>query len=476
MNSSTYARLIKPKQFKPDESVKFRMEFSQDLICCWATLKIYGYSLTIDGTEYTGTSVTEYINVSWLGTGYIEFTVPANTLAVNPTSDNYGFSGRIKAVVEIGLNKDENGNAISQFKSNEVLVDMLVQLPDDFKIVNTPLTASGSTKAIEIRYVTRTTLGNYGANNINSYQVLLYDSNYNLVSDSGTLYDWENNSIIYKKYTLKNLADNSNYYVRVKATLEGGYTLSTDYTPLSVKYDTTPLPSSNLALENDIVRGRVRIGIETDVLHDKIIVSRTIKDAADYLEVLSIKSRDNTVVLYDNYALPNCTYTYKVVLLSGDTVADTYYNSITHKFDGVCVADAYGCYNAIAFEKKYPVNKNDRAGIVEPMDSVYPTAIINSPLDYDSGSITATFAYIEKCEPDFANNVEYSKTIRHWLNNGRNKLLKYYNGECWLVSVSGVTDDEPKGSDVITTSFNWTQVGDPYDNTAYAELGLILNE
>lgn len=473
MNAATYAKLIKPPQFQPDEEVTFRMEFSQDLICCWATLKIYGYSLSIDGNTYTGTSVTEYINVSWLGTGWVEFKIPANTLAVLPTDDKYGFSGKMKACVEIGVQQDENGNAIPQFTSNEVLVNMIVPLPNDFIITDSPLTANGSTHQMTIRYVPRTTLGEFGCNDINSYQVLLYDTNYNLVSNSGVLYDWENSSDTYKEYLLSGLSDNTDYYVKVKATLVGGYTLSTDYTALSVRYEDFPTSDSHLKLYNDTMNGCVVISLDTDIEYDKIVLNRSIIYEDNYLELRTIQTNSLNSI-NDYYALPNKTYVYKVVLYKNDSIVATYYNTITHKFDGICIADAYAGYGALAWDSIYPINRNERGSIIEPMDSELPYYIINGNLNYDSGTVSnALFTPMNNCEVSTEDNAMYSKTIRVWLNNGRTKLLKYYNGECWLVAVSTPSDDK---TDMIRTSFNWTEVGDANKNEDYIRLGLIIDE
>lgn len=484
MNVSTYAKLTKPPQFRPNEEAKFRLEYSQDLSCLWASLKIYGYTLRVDGGgEYSGTTITHYINISMAGVGITEFVVPPNTLGEIPADGSQLFwhSGNMKAVVEIGSEFDENGNVIPLYKSNEIFVDMLMGFDNDLYLYpqNEVLVSTGSSYKTNIYYIERETFGSFEANDLNSYQVFLYDSDRNLIKDSGIKYDWNNNIYANHFYPITDLQDNTTYYIKVKATLMGGYVFTTDYRELQVKYADEPIVSPYLSLENDKVHGRVNLTIKPNVAYDKIVISRTVKDLDDYLEIKTVnrsKSTTEEIKVYDYYALPKTTYTYKVVLFNGDNVADIYYNSITHEFDGVCIADAYNGYNALAFDKKYPVSKNDRASIVEPMDSTYPISLRSNQLDYDSGSVSATFAYIDKCEPDFANNVDYSKSIRHWLNNGRVKLLKYYNGECWLVEVSGITDDDPKGNDVIVTSFNWTEVGNVKDNSEYLRLGLILNE
>lgn len=473
-NISTYAKLIKPKQFKPDEPVTFRMEFSQDLLGCWATLKIYDYTLTIDGETYSGATQTQYINVSWLDTGWVEFTIPPNTLAVNPTDDSYGFSGKMKAVVEIGTQKDESGNAVSQFTSNEILVDMLIQLPEDFGIINVPLTSSGSVKPFQIRYVPRTSLGTLDANEINSYCVILYDQNYNIVQDSGILYDWENSSVIYKTYTLYGLSDHTKYYVLAKITLNGGYTLTTDYVPLTVEYDEEAEFSPYLSIENEPAEGRIKISVTSPLPYNKIVISRTVVNANNYLQIKESKGVQS--VFYDYYALPNTTYTYRVTLYQNETVCATYYGKVTHRINGICIADIYAGYSALAFTQKYPVSKNSRPSILEPMDSKYPYAVINGSLDYDSGSISATFALIKECSPDFSDNSKHSANIRHWLNNGEAKLLKYYNGECWIVSTSNVATEQLESTDILTTTFSWTEIADAKKNENYIKLGMVQNE
>lgn len=473
-NQSTYAKLIRPKQFRPNESVTFRMEFSQDLLGCWATLKIYGYKLTIDGQAYEGTVQTQYINVSWLNTGWVEFTISPDTLAVNPEDDTYGFSGRIKAVVEIGTQKDESGNAVPQFRSNEILVDMLLQLPGDFEIVGAPLTSSGSAKSFQIRYVPRTSLGTPDANEVNSYRITLLDRFYNTVRDSGILYDWENSSVIYKTYTLYGLSDHTQYYVIVKLTLNGGYSLTSDYIPLTVEYGDRPALSPFLSVENEAAEGRVKITVSSPLPYDRAVISRSVLNADDYLQIRD--SGGTQSVFYDYYALPGITYVYRAALYQNETVCAVYYGEIAHRISGICIADRYAGYSALSFTQHYPVSKNSRSAIMEPMDSKYPYAVINGSLDYDSGSVTATFAPISECKPDFSDNCRRTSEIRHWLNNGEAKLLKFHNGECWIVSVSGAATEQPGNAEILATTFNWTEIADAKKNENYIRLGMVQNE
>lgn len=475
-NINTYAKLIKPKQFRPNEEVRIRMEYSQNLTCCWATLKIDGYSITVNSNTYTGTKMTTYINESILGTGVIEFVIPPNTLAENP-NDDFGFSGKVRARVEIGKELDENGDVIPQVYSNEILLDLLMIFDNDFQIINTPLKATATNYDITLEYTVRYDFGSSGATDINSYRVFLYDDKYNIVSDSGELYDSNFSLFKYKEYTLNGLNNNTNYYIRAKGNLVGGYTLWTDYVPLTVKYEDMPTISSKLSLTNNSTLGCVKVILNEELQHDKVVISRTELNRDDYLEVASLPNPNSTIIYEDYYALPKTTYVYKAVSYNKNEIVGTYYNIVTHSLDGVVIADAYGHYTALSYKNIYPINRNDRFGFLMPMDRKTPIGICNGLSNYDSGSVNGLFSEIEdECNIEYKDNTIFATAMRDWLNNGRAKLLKYHTGDCWIVGVNGVNDDDTENNSLVYTSFNWTEIANAKDNLAYKKEGLILNE
>ena len=477
-NINTYAKLIKPVQFRPNEEIRIRMEYSQNLTCCYATLIIDGYSITMkNGNQYSGYKTTQYINESFVGTGIEEFVIPPNTLAEQPV-ENFLYNGKVRARVEIGKELNSDGNVIPQFTSNEILLDMLMGFPNDFMIGYAPLTATASNYEIQIGYVVRYDFGSAGATDMNSLNVFLYDENYNLLSDSGVIYDCNFTSIYNKRYTLENLEDNTNYYVRVKGTLVGGYILWTDYVSLSVHYEDVPTISSKLTLENNPNKGCVRCVLKEDLLHDKVIISRTQLNRDEYIELTKINNPNESIIYEDYYALPNTTYIYKAVSYNENEIVGTYYNIVTHNLDGVVIADIFGHYTALTYESIYPINKNDRFGIIETMDREKPFGICNGETNYDSGSVKGLFTKVTDDCKDFDNpvdNITYSQSMREWLNNGRAKLLKYHTGESWIVVVNGVNDENNKDN-IVYTSFNWTEIAKSKDLSAYVKEGLIINE
>lgn len=467
-STQTYAKLSKPPQFKPDESVTMYLEYSTDLLGCTATLKVYGYSYNIDGTTYTGTEQSAILRAVWLGTGYEEFVIPANILGKVPeTSSPIGVSGQMQAVVEISKDTEDGQTVV--MSSNIVGLNMLLQFPDDFQIVNAPIASTASTKDIDIRCVVRSTAsGDYGINAVNSYCVLMYDSQKNLVRQSDEMFDWENSSQTYITYKLRNLQDKYEGYVQVRASLAGGYNIYSNMAEISVNYATPPETSENIKLSNR--NGQVKIEIVN--MNGTLRISRSELYANEYLTLLTYNTSGSDSVIYDNYAISGTTYIYKVERVNGNTVLETRYAQITHVMNGVHISDITGAYHATVYDTLYPVTRNDRPGISSPMDSVKPVAIINGLQNNDNGSINALFSNEDECNLKFDDNTGTAVDMRKWLNNGKAKLLKYDNGEAWIVTTTANATNKNENG-LYYTSFNWEEIGDVKDINDYIRLGLV---
>lgn len=480
-STNTYAKLIKPPQFAANESAIFRLEYSRDLSCEYATLRIYDYFLGYHDKSYECYTQTHYINTSVSGTGVEEYVVPSNSLGQLGSDEDIvvNTSGKMKAVIEIGSELDSEGNAIPLYRSNEIIVDMVWWFEDDYKVEIIDTTSS--TASFWIYYISRESVSSYGSCDVNSYQALLYDENYNLISQTSEFYDW-NNYERNKKVSFSGLLDNTSYYIRSKITLVGGYTRYSDFVPFTVNYAPSPTLNSELELSNNLLKGCVNIKLKKNITHTKAVISRSEVNSNNYLELRTIGGNISNATLTDYYALPNKSYIYRLTLYNGEEIVDTYYNSITHKMSGLCIADSQGAFSTEIFET-FPIQKNDRSTIIKVMDNPKPYSITNSSVDYDSsGGVSAKFTQIDNnCtynfNPDGNANATISEKARHWLNNGKTKLLKIDNGECWLVTVNGVgTTYNYKEGGLGETSFGWTEIADVHSNESYLEEGLIIIE
>ena len=475
-SANTYAKLIPPPMFTPDTEVTFRLEYSQDLTLLYATLVVDGYeeaNYPSMNPDYTGTKVTQQLSVSMAGQGYTEFTIPANTLGYIPQeNDTVLHTGKMKAKVLFG-ESTQGGHVTSPvFQSNETYVNMFVYTDRDFKFIATPYVANSSVFSPDLFYAVNYDYGASGATDVKSYRYFLYDNNYKLISDSGELYDWNTGTTSNAKYKLTNLVDGQTYYIKGRIITNGGYVLMTDYQQITVDYADEPVASEEITLSN--VTNGVQITANlTGITHTDVIISRSVRDEDEYLELAKITDAGNSITYVDSYAIPTKQYIYRAVALNGNTVTGTYYNYITRTSNNIVIADIWGSYTAVADMVKHPISRNDRGAYVEPMDSHYPYFIVNGSPDYDSGSITATFSSVDNCEI-VQDNIEYSEMLRAWLNNGRAKLLTYYTGEAWIVAVTGVQTQDPNNNDVYATTFNWTQIGDANNLDDYVKNGLVV--
>ncbi len=287
------------------------------------------------------------------------------------------------------------------------------------------------------------------------------------------MYDWDTNVYGNKPYTIYNLKDDHTYYVKGRITLNGGYSFNSDYVELNVNYADTPSGSDEFTLTPYL--GTVKIKLDlTGITHTKVVFSRTRQNENDYLEIATVENPNDIVTSTDKFPIPKYAYTYKAVVINGSIIVDTYYQNILFTDSCVTISDIFSSYSAVGRITKHPINRNDRGSILETMDSKYPYHILNGEPDYDSGSVDGMFADLDDCVVD-TDNSALSDILRAWLNNGQAKLLTYYTGEAWIVSVNGVSTTDPENNDVYNTTFNWTQIGDATRVSEYVRLGLVTN-
>lgn len=484
-STGDYARLTVPDQFfpHPGQYVTFRLQYSgssNTIRGKYGTLKIYGY----DVGGCTGIKITQRLDSAVGGQWYEDYEVDSGLLGISypewsPEIPTITISGEMKAVVEIGDERDGEGHVInSTFSSDEQLVNMIItSAPHVAEFIHTPYHATGSTYSVCL-YCENV----YNASNaithresMQSYRISVYDSNRNFLYDCGEEYDFDTNIQSNIWYNLYNLKDNTTYYIRGRIKSNGGTSFYTEYTPLTVHYSAIPAGSDNFKLVPQLGTIRMELDLE-NVAHTDVVFSRTVYNENNYLELVKIEGNDDTVIAIDKFPIPKKWYTYKAVVYNGNTIVQTYYQNIEYNNQYVTISDALGSYSAVGNITKHPINRNNRGTTVEAMDSKYPYYILNGSPDYDSGQVDGLFSTIDddcKIETD---NAAYADILRAWLNNGRAKLLTYYTGEAWIVTVNNIATTDPNNNDIFNTSFNWTAIADADRMSEYVRLGLVLNE
>lgn len=487
---NTYAHLERPSVFRPSETARFTVYHSADLIATYATLTFFGgeyeYIKKVNDHLYKQTGFT---NATTAGQPSYEFIVPAYEIGDEPYNHEFStfkFNGKLQARVEFGTVLDDEGNVTDPiFTSNTILVPFYLapEYPLDFGMNETPPTTADS--SVFKPWASYHYYSGFSATNdceLNSYRLLLYDNDENIIWDGGTKYDWSPNPQTYQQMQFTGLKDNTTYKYKIKGSLVGGYQVESPMYAVKVKYKANPVTSNVLLLENKPYKGCVHISTNIPETHTRVIVKRCVKDTDEFV-TLRTRNTKGDIQFNDYMCLPNKVYTYKLAVYNGDELVKEYNNEIEHTMVGICICDLYGAYATEVEVTKYPIAKNSRAIFQEPVGNKYPYAVITSNLNYfKSGSTKGTFlegnSDCSITQDDINDgNEAYSISFLDWLNNGRTKLLKYDSGFAVIVAIEGEPQTEGEsnatGKSLLGTTFGWREIADKDDIDNYTKLGLI---
>ena len=485
MATRDYITLENPGAFNPGDDVTFRVKYSPNHCMQYATLVVHGYKISVNGVDYTGGKFTVWASVTENGEGIQDIVVPGGSLAPDATStDSYVCTGIAYAYVVFGtagmnepLINGHVDNTGFNPRSSEIVLSMSMYSNADFVFQYTEQDgsyhATGSTLKVWMHIKYRTSAGKLNDDTLKSYKILLYDTNQNIVFESGMKKDWLFPTYYVHSYKIKNLKNDTTYFVSAQAIMNSGAIMRIPKTPIHVHYVELPEKSPRIILDKTAtgIRGSVNL---SELEYTKIDIVRTTANEGVSLDLKSVDYPPSLYTFADNYMIPNKTYIYNIIVRNNSSIVTTIQTYIEYTNSYVVIADIFGAYAAIGNITKYPISRNDRGQEVIVMDGQYPYYLINGDANFERGNVDAIFGELEECELQ-TDNAEYSKALREWLNNGYPKFLTYYNGESWIVAVSGVQTTDPNNTDTLNTSFNWVQIGEAEEVDTYAEMGLIEN-
>lgn len=185
--------------------------------------------------------------------------------------------------------------------------------------------------------------------------------------------------------------------------------------------------------------------------------------------------KDIDFVRYDYLAQNNVEYEYAVVPIIGNVEGEYSMNSIKSEFYGIFITDGNVSYK---FKENASYSNNERVHLTatyEPYGSKYPVVISNGQLSYDRGSVGGTIIVLKSDEQlDRDATVQRLNAIKTFLITPSAKILKDFNGNIWLVTLSdnlSLTYYSEVGMGFARVDFNWSEVGDAsngedlYDNS-----------
>lgn len=175
-------------------------------------------------------------------------------------------------------------------------------------------------------------------------------------------------------------------------------------------------------------------------------------------------------------------YEYAIVPIMEDVEAD-YEQYITNKifseFNGVFIGDAENIYKFL-YEVEYNNNqRNQQVGVFQVLGNKYPVLVANGALSYETGSVSATILnddYEKTRVLDYAAIRQKMDVLKDFLTNRKAKILKDWRGNMWLCIVNSninVSYKQGSGMGIPTVTFDWTQVGDAFNQDDLVNNGVL---
>lgn len=180
---------------------------------------------------------------------------------------------------------------------------------------------------------------------------------------------------------------------------------------------------------------------------------------------------DYTFAFNDALTASGFDYEYAYVPVIGNTEGAYGINQITTNFRGVFICDtstAYRFYTGVEYGTTSTIQK---IGVFEPFGRQYPVVVSNGNTKYDSGSFSGYVlppSFYQDNIIDRKEIVIERNAIINFLSNKKPKILKDFNGNCWLICVIGDPNtnyDNNYGMGVVKTEAKWVEIGD-YNNAS----------
>ena len=192
------------------------------------------------------------------------------------------------------------------------------------------------------------------------------------------------------------------------------------------------------------------------------------------------KITDIDFVRYDRLAQNDTEYEYAIVPIIGNVEGVYAVNSIKSEFYGIFITDGETSYK---FKENASYSSNERVrltGTYEPYGSKYPIVISNGNLSYEKGTVSGDILVYNENEgyaintqngiQVYTNNsgldrkatVERLNNIKNFLTTASAKILKDFNGNIWLVTLSDnipITYYSEVGMGFAQIGFNWSEIG-----------------
>lgn len=212
--------------------------------------------------------------------------------------------------------------------------------------------------------------------------------------------------------------------------------------------------------------GNINAALE---LITSVRVKRRIKGTFEWITLFDVPVSSVEDLKFERYDFLNqhgVEYEYAFVPMTNNIEGNYITNSVESYLQGVFVSDnkqIFGLYGDVSYGNTERVT---RTGVFEPYGSKYPVVVSNGDISYDVGSVSATVMTDDMMYENRFNNIDELKlanNITDFLANRKAKILKDWNGNIWLITVSASPMKsyvQSLGNGLIVVNFSWVETGD----------------
>lgn len=198
------------------------------------------------------------------------------------------------------------------------------------------------------------------------------------------------------------------------------------------------------------------------------------------LKKITIFNKNNLdFEFFDKYNRSNVEYEYGVFPLSSGIEGTPITKRIESKFNGIFIVEKDNIFGSIFEARIDELIKVRPKSIITTKGSRYPFVVSNGNNNYYEGGVSAIFAPVnlKDCTMDVKNAWKYRESLMDFLQNGKPKILKDFDGRAYIIAVadnpqSSISDGYPK----IVTSFRFVQTGNADNVIDLLDNGLLPDD
>lgn len=221
------------------------------------------------------------------------------------------------------------------------------------------------------------------------------------------------------------------------------------------------------------------IGGSIDQL-DSIRIKRRRVGTFDWITIKDIPvnvPEDVNFANEDLLAMDDTRYEYAWIPVLNGIEGNYITAEIDSKFNGVFIADADTIYKFYAGVSYGAMQQNQQVGIFNPLNRQYPIYVSNGQSNYKTGNLSGRILghFEDTHELDRKEMVAQRDELLKFLTNKKVKIIKDFNGNHWLVFITGspsVEFEDKWGNGMMTVNFQWGEVGDPENEEDLQDSGL----